>query len=90
VQFPPEFVSGDGEGMDMQLPNKVYNQLKQHSQADTRPGHKHSEKKEHSTAVRYFNFFFKPMLMDEYQLGRPLALSLLLFVEFVYVLLYNF
>jgi hypothetical protein len=28
--------------------------------------------------------------MDEYQLGRPLALSLLLFVEFVYVLLYNF
>ena len=51
MQFPPEFESGDGEGMDMQLPNKVYNKLKAHSLSETKRGTRHSEKKEHSTAV---------------------------------------
>lgn len=50
MDFPPEFGCGDGEGMDMQLPNNVYNSLKLHSQAETRRGSKQSEKKEHSTA----------------------------------------
>ena len=50
-QFPPEFESGDGEGMDMQLPNKVYNRLKAHSNHESRRGQKVHEKKEHSTAV---------------------------------------
>ena len=52
VQFPPEFESGDGEGMDMQLPNKVYNKLKAHSLSESKRSTRHSEKKEHSTAVR--------------------------------------
>ena len=50
-QFPPEFESGDGEGMDMQLPNKVYNKLKMHSMSENKRSTRHSEKKEHSTAV---------------------------------------
>lgn len=50
-QFPPEFESGDGEGMDMQLPNKVYNRLKVHSMSENKKGHKVHEKKDHSTAV---------------------------------------
>nr|KAG5699945.1 hypothetical protein BaRGS_018244 [Batillaria attramentaria] len=50
--FPPEFESGDGEGMDMQLPNKVYNKLKMHSMAETRRGARHTEKKLHSTAEK--------------------------------------
>ena len=56
VQFPPEFVSGDGEGMDMQLPNHVYNNLKRHSSVANKRTHKLHEKKEHSTAVSYKNF----------------------------------
>lgn len=52
MEFPPEFESGDGEGMDMQLPNKVYNHLKAHSNHESRRGQKVHEKKEHSTAIK--------------------------------------
>ncbi|KAK3773182.1 hypothetical protein RRG08_013766 [Elysia crispata] len=52
MEFPPEFESGDGEGMDMQLPNKVYNRLKAHSNHESRRGQKVHEKKEHSTAIK--------------------------------------
>lgn len=51
LQFPPEFESGDGEGMDMQLPNHVYNKLKCHSVSENKRSQKLHEKKEHSTAV---------------------------------------
>lgn len=50
MEFPPEFVSGDGEGMDMQLPNHVYNKLKRHSEAENKRQQRLHEKKEHSTA----------------------------------------
>lgn len=50
MEFPPEFVSGDGEGMDMQLPNHVYNKLKRHSEKENKRQQKLHEKKEHSTA----------------------------------------
>lgn len=50
MEFPPEFVSGDGEGMDMQLPNHVYNKLKRHSEAENKRHQRLHEKKEHSTA----------------------------------------
>ncbi|RUS91644.1 hypothetical protein EGW08_000617 [Elysia chlorotica] len=52
MEFPPEFESGDGEGMDMQLPNKVYNGLKAHSNHESRKGQRVHEKKEHSTAIK--------------------------------------
>ena len=51
IQFPPEFVCGDGEGMDMKLSNNVYNKLKRHSDAESKRNQKLHEKKEHSTAV---------------------------------------
>ena len=51
MEFPPEFISGDGEGMDMQLPNHVYNKLKRHSDMENKRQQKLHEKKEHSTAV---------------------------------------
>ena len=50
-QFPPGFNSGDDVGMDMKLPNAVFNTLKQHSQTAERKTHRVHEKKEHSTAV---------------------------------------
>lgn len=52
MEFPPEFESGDGEGMDMQLPNKVYNRLKMHSLSETKRRTRESEQKEHSTAEK--------------------------------------
>lgn len=50
MDFPPEFHSGDGEGMDMQLNNKIYNKLKRHSDTENKRHQKLHEKKEHSTA----------------------------------------
>ncbi|XP_060077946.1 serine/threonine-protein kinase RIO3-like isoform X2 [Ylistrum balloti] len=50
MEFPPEFEVGDGEGMDMKLPNHVYNKLKLHSIAENKRSQKLHEKKEHSTA----------------------------------------
>ncbi|XP_076456983.1 serine/threonine-protein kinase RIO3-like [Babylonia areolata] len=52
MEFPPEFESGDGEGMDMQLPNKVYNKLKKHSMTELKRRTRESEHKEHSTAEK--------------------------------------
>ncbi|KAL8581307.1 hypothetical protein ACOMHN_034386 [Nucella lapillus] len=52
MEFPPEFESGDGEGMDMQLPNKVYNRLKAHSISEAKRRTRESEQKEHSTAEK--------------------------------------
>ncbi|WAR17259.1 RIOK3-like protein [Mya arenaria] len=49
MDFPPDFVSGDGEGMDMMLPNHVYNALKRHSVKENHRNHKLHDKKEHST-----------------------------------------
>ena len=51
LQFPPEFESGDGEGMDMQIPNHVYNKLKRHSVKENARHQKLHEKKDQSTAV---------------------------------------
>jgi hypothetical protein len=51
----PDFDCGDGEGMDMQLNNKVYNKLKLHSTAENRRHQKIHEKKEHSTTVSHVN-----------------------------------
>ncbi|XP_033726912.1 serine/threonine-protein kinase RIO3-like isoform X2 [Pecten maximus] len=50
MEFPPEFEVGDGEGMDMKLPNHVYNKLKLHSISENKRSQKLHEKKEHSTA----------------------------------------
>ncbi|XP_059158948.1 serine/threonine-protein kinase RIO3-like [Physella acuta] len=52
MDFPPDFESGDGEGMDMRLPNHVYNQLKSHSVVENKKSHKIHEKKDHSTAIK--------------------------------------
>jgi len=52
MDMPPGFEPGDGEGMDMQLTNKVFNKLKSHSVADTKKRHKIHEKKDHSTAIK--------------------------------------
>lgn len=49
MEFPPDFDCGDGDGMDMQLNNKVYNKLKLHSMAENKRHQKIHEKKEHST-----------------------------------------
>ncbi|OWF49187.1 serine/threonine-protein kinase RIO3-like [Mizuhopecten yessoensis] len=50
MEFPPEFEVGDGEGMDMKLPNHVYNKLKLHSIAENKRSQRLHEKKEFSTA----------------------------------------
>ncbi|KAK3088153.1 hypothetical protein FSP39_015427 [Pinctada imbricata] len=50
MDLPPEFHSGDGEGMDLKLSNKVYNKLKLHSEAENKRSQRLHEKKEHSTA----------------------------------------
>lgn len=44
--------SGDGEGMDLKLPNDVFNRLKVHSNAMNKRHQKVHEKKEHSTAIQ--------------------------------------
>lgn len=49
MDFPPEFEVGDGEGMDLKLPNHVFNKLKSHSKAENKKSQKLHEKKEHST-----------------------------------------
>ncbi|XP_048730947.2 serine/threonine-protein kinase RIO3-like isoform X2 [Ostrea edulis] len=50
MDLPPEFRSGDGEGIDMKLSNKVYNKLKMHSLAENKRSQRVHEKKEFSTA----------------------------------------
>ncbi|XP_062577269.1 serine/threonine-protein kinase RIO3-like isoform X2 [Saccostrea cucullata] len=50
MDLPPEFQSGDGEGIDMKLPNKVYNKLKLHSLAENKRSQRLHEKKEFSTS----------------------------------------
>ncbi|XP_013403160.2 serine/threonine-protein kinase RIO3-like [Lingula anatina] len=49
-KFPPEFETGDGKGMDLKLPNHVFNKLKQHSVSENKKSQRLHEKKEHSTA----------------------------------------
>lgn len=44
--------SGDGEGMDLKLPNDVYNRLKVHTNAMNKRHNRVHEKKEHSTAIQ--------------------------------------
>lgn len=51
MQFGPDFHSGDGEGIDMKLSNKVYNTLKMHSLAENKRSQRLHEKKEFSTSV---------------------------------------
>lgn len=53
LQFGPEFQSGDGEGIDMKLSNKVYNRLKMHSLSETKRSQRLHEKKEFSTSVSF-------------------------------------
>lgn len=50
-QFAPGFQVGDGIGMDLKLPNHVFNALKQHAYSEERRSARVHEKKEHSTAV---------------------------------------
>ncbi|KAH9494467.1 Serine/threonine-protein kinase RIO3 [Bulinus truncatus] len=52
MDFPPEFECGDGEGMDMKLPNHVYNKLKTLSVVENKKGQRVHEKKDHSTAMK--------------------------------------
>uniref|UniRef100_A0A2C9LQ10 non-specific serine/threonine protein kinase n=1 Tax=Biomphalaria glabrata TaxID=6526 RepID=A0A2C9LQ10_BIOGL len=52
MDFPPEFECGDGEGMDMRLPNHVYNKLKTLSVVENKKGQRVHEKKDHSTAMK--------------------------------------
>ena len=42
---------GDDMGMDIQLSNKIYNSLKQHSNVEEKRGQRLYEKKDQSTAV---------------------------------------
>ena len=49
LQGPVDLDTGDG--VDMRLPNNVYNSLKTHMTNTTRRRHRLHEKKEHSTAV---------------------------------------
>ncbi len=56
VQFAPEVHVGDGIGMDLKLPNHVYNALKHHCHNEQRRSARLHEKKEHSTAVSPFPF----------------------------------
>ena len=51
LQFAPEVETGDGCGIDMKLSNKVYNQIKMHSEAVEKRSKRLHEKKDHSTAV---------------------------------------
>ncbi|XP_028825401.1 serine/threonine-protein kinase RIO3 [Denticeps clupeoides] len=48
--FAPEVLVGDGIGMDLKLPNHVYNALKKHCHAEQRRSARLHEKKENSTA----------------------------------------
>ncbi|KAG7523598.1 serine serine/threonine-protein kinase RIO3 [Solea senegalensis] len=48
--FAPEVLVGDGLGMDLKLPNQVFNSLKQHCFSEQRRSARLHEKKEHSTA----------------------------------------
>uniref|UniRef100_A0A3P8WPG8 Serine/threonine-protein kinase RIO3 n=1 Tax=Cynoglossus semilaevis TaxID=244447 RepID=A0A3P8WPG8_CYNSE len=48
--FAPEIHVGDGLGMDLKLPNQVFNSLKQHCYSEQRRSARLHEKKEHSTA----------------------------------------
>ncbi|XP_064652850.1 serine/threonine-protein kinase RIO3-like [Lineus longissimus] len=50
MDFPPEFYSGDIRGEGVELPNKVYNRLKRHSQAEEKRAARLHEKKDNSTA----------------------------------------
>lgn len=51
MKFPPEFLTGDGVELDMQLPNNVYNKLKLHSMNEEKKMNRIHEKKDKSTAV---------------------------------------
>ncbi|XP_060949718.1 serine/threonine-protein kinase RIO3 [Limanda limanda] len=48
--FAPEVLVGDGLGMDLQLPNQVFNALKQHCHSEQRRSARLHDKKEHSTS----------------------------------------
>ncbi|XP_068955880.1 serine/threonine-protein kinase RIO3 [Petaurus breviceps papuanus] len=50
--FAPGFQVGDGIGMDLKLPNQVFNALKQHAYSEERRSARVHEKKEHSTAEK--------------------------------------
>nr|XP_019596792.1 PREDICTED: serine/threonine-protein kinase RIO3 [Rhinolophus sinicus] len=50
--FAPGFQVGDGTGMDLKLPNHVFNALKQHAYSEERRSARLHEKKEHSTAEK--------------------------------------
>ncbi|XP_053323938.1 serine/threonine-protein kinase RIO3 [Spea bombifrons] len=50
--FTPEFQVGDGIGMDLKLPNRVFNALKQHSISEQRRSARLHDKKEVSTAEK--------------------------------------
>ncbi|KAG1651271.1 Serine/threonine-protein kinase RIO3 [Nymphon striatum] len=50
MQFAPGIETGDGGGFDMVLPNRVFNTLKVHSQAENRRHQRHHDKKEKFTA----------------------------------------
>lgn len=51
MYFPPDFPTGDSHGFDMRLPNKVYNQLKVHSEKNQASRVRLSDKNDKSTSL---------------------------------------
>ncbi len=51
MNFPPEFVTGDGNGIKMSLSNAVFNTLKIHSMSEAKRHNRLHDKKDISTAV---------------------------------------
>ena len=52
MEFPPGMRTGDGGGFDMNLSNRVYNQLKMHACSDTYRRQRVKDKEEISTSVQ--------------------------------------
>ena len=62
-KFGPNFSSGDGTGMELKLPNKVFNTLKNHSYSQENRAAKLHEKKDNSTAENAMDAKTKLMLL---------------------------
>ncbi|KAK6168246.1 hypothetical protein SNE40_022112 [Patella caerulea] len=50
MQFPPDFLSGDAEKMDLRLPNHVFNKLRHYSRTGNKQFNRLHEKQENATA----------------------------------------
>ena len=61
MNFPPEFETGDGDGIKMSLSNAVYNTLKSHSMQESKRHNRLHDKTEKATTVCPF-FLLKILL----------------------------